>query len=159
MRSPKVITAPEPIDLAPHDHALFLAGSIEQGAAIDWQSVVIDALADVPLTVLNPRRAQWDSTWPQSASDPRFREQVQWELTALERANTIALYLDPNTKAPVSLLELGLFARSSKLIVCCPDGFWRKGNVDIVCERYAIETAATIDALVARARARAFTTA
>lgn len=37
------------------------------------------------------------------------------------------------------MLELGLFAQyGSKLIVCCPDGFYRKGNIDIVCERYKI---------------------
>ena len=27
---------------------------------------------------------------------------------------------------------------SSKMMVCCPEGFWRKGNVDIICERYGI---------------------
>jgi hypothetical protein len=48
------------------------------------------------------------------------------------------MYFDPNTKSPISLLELGLFASSKKLIVCCPDGFWRKGNVRIVCELYNI---------------------
>jgi hypothetical protein len=41
--------------------------------------------------------------------------------------------------SPVTLLEMGLHARSKKLVVCCPDGFWRKGNVDIVCERYGIQ--------------------
>jgi hypothetical protein len=48
------------------------------------------------------------------------------------------MYFDPNTKSPISLLELGLFAQSKKLIVCCPRGFWRKGNVDITCDRYGI---------------------
>ena len=31
-----------------------------------------------------------------------------------------------------------IFAKSKKIIVYCPDGFWRKGNVDIVCRRYGI---------------------
>ena len=35
-------------------------------------------------------------------------------------------------RAPITLLELGLFARSGKLIVCCPDGYWRKGNIEVV---------------------------
>jgi hypothetical protein len=48
------------------------------------------------------------------------------------------MYFDPATKAPVTLLELGLAAESGKTVVCCPDGFWRKGNVDIVCKRYRI---------------------
>jgi hypothetical protein len=27
---------------------------------------------------------------------------------------------------------------SKKLIVICPDGFWRKGNVEVVCSLYDI---------------------
>ena len=46
------------------------------------------------------------------------------------------------------MLELGLFANSGKLIVCCPDGFWRKGNVDIVCERYRIKQMSGLPDLV-----------
>jgi hypothetical protein len=56
----------------------------------------------------------------------------------LEDADIILLYFDPNTKSPISLLELGLYARSKKLFVCCPDGFWRQGNVRVVCERYGV---------------------
>ncbi len=55
------------------------------------------------------------------------------------------MYFDPNTKSPISLLELGLYAASDKLTVCCPEGFWRKGNVDIVCERYGVEQVDTIE--------------
>jgi len=28
--------------------------------------------------------------------------------------------------------------KDGKLVVCCPDGFWRKGNFHIICEKYAI---------------------
>jgi hypothetical protein len=52
----------------------------------------------------------------------------------------------------ITLFELGLFARSGKLVVCCPDGFWRKGNVDVVCKRYGVETVGDLEALAARAR-------
>jgi hypothetical protein len=48
------------------------------------------------------------------------------------------MYFDENTKSPISLLELGLYASSGKMIVYCPEGFWRKGNVDIVAQRYDI---------------------
>ena len=47
------------------------------------------------------------------------------------------MYFSPETKSPITLLELGLFAEKN-IIVCCPSGFWRKGNVDIVCTRYGI---------------------
>ena len=42
--------------------------------------------------------------------------------------------------SPISLLELGYISgvNSSKLIVCCPNKFWRRGNVQIVCSRESI---------------------
>ncbi len=129
--------------------SVFLAGSIEMGKAVDWQSQLIAALDNLPITVFNPRRVDWDSSWTQSKDDPRFREQVEWELDHLDRADVIALYLDPATKSPISLLELGLHAdrTDNKLIVCCPEGFWRKGNVDIVCERQCVTRVDNLDQL------------
>ena len=60
----------------------------------------------------------------------------------------IAMYFAPETKAPITLLELGLFARTGKVIVCCPEGYWRRGNVEVVCARFGIARVATLDALV-----------
>lgn len=119
--------------------SVFLAGSIEMGTAIDWQKDLVAALADLPITIFNPRRPDWDPSWPQTKDSPQFREQVEWELAHLGRADVIALYFAPGTKSPISLLELGLFAETGKIICCCPEGFWRKGNVDIVCERRGIK--------------------
>ena len=128
-------------------HMIFLAGSIEMGSAEDWQTKVTEALRGYDVTILNPRRDDWDSSWKQTIEDPKFREQVEWELQALEEATEILMYFDPKTKSPISLLELGLFAKSGKLIVCCPDGFWRKGNVEIVCKRYGVMMVPSLDKL------------
>lgn len=116
---------------------VFLAGSIEMDQAEDWQTTVIEILQD-RFILFNPRRSQWDASWEQSIHNPTFKGQVDWELNALTKADYILFYFSPGTKSPVSLLELGLFASTGKLVVCCPDGFWRKGNVEIVCERYSI---------------------
>jgi nucleoside 2-deoxyribosyltransferase len=142
----QVITAPEPFCI--RYPAVFLAGSIEQDTAEKWQEALIRRLADCPVTILNPRRKAWDASWDQSIRHGEFRKQVEWELSAMERADCIVMYFDPNTKAPVTLLELGLFAASRKLIVCCPEGFWRKGNVDIVCEKYELKQARNLDELI-----------
>jgi hypothetical protein len=130
--------------------SVFLAGSIELGRARDWQSVIEEKLAGTDIIIFNPRRDNWDASWVQSKTDPQFREQVEWELNALEKADVIAIYFDPHTKSPVSLLEFGLFARTGKMIVCCPEGFWRKGNVDIVCARYGVQQAASLNELIER---------
>jgi hypothetical protein len=131
------IKAPQPI--TGEGPFLFLAGSIEMGKAVDWQTSVAGALAGARITILNPRRPDWDSSWVQSINDHNFRTQVEWELRALERADQILLYLEPGTQSPISLLEFGLYARSGKLKVVCPDGFWRKGNIDVVCARYCVD--------------------
>lgn len=140
----KEIKAPNKISNA--GHTIFLAGSIEMGKAENWQDKVVRLLKDEEnVIIFNPRRDDWDSSWEQSIHHKQFREQVEWELKALEHADKILMYFDPKTKSPISLLELGLYARTGKLIVVCPEGFWRKGNVDIVCEKYGIEQVETIE--------------
>jgi hypothetical protein len=147
----RVIMAPGPLSLGPDERSVFLAGSIEMGEAEPWQAELSTALGDSDLVILNPRRSDWDSRWRQTIEDAQFRAQVEWELAAQEAATLILMYFAPATKAPITLLELGLFARSGKLVVCCPDGYWRKGNVEVVCARYGVEVVADLKALAARA--------
>ena len=33
------------------------------GTAEDWQTRLADRLAHLPITILNPRRDNWDKTW------------------------------------------------------------------------------------------------
>ena len=100
--------------------------------------------------MLDPRRDDWDASWVQRASDARFAAQTAWELDQQARADVVAFYLDPATEAPVSLLELGLATRrpGKDVVVCCPDGFERKGNVEIVCERMKVPLVETLERLV-----------
>jgi hypothetical protein len=140
----RVLKPPAVLNLVAADQSVFLAGSIEMGLAEPWQAALEQALADLPVVILNPRRDDWDSAWEQSIANPNFRQQVEWELEAQERAALIAMYFAPDTKSPVTLLELGLFARSGKLVVCCPVGFWRRGNVEVVCARYGVPMVADL---------------
>ena len=120
---------------------LFLAGSIEMGKAENWQFKVEEELKRFhSLTIFNPRRDDWDSSWTQDINNPKFYEQVTWELTAIEKSDVVAMYLAPGTMSPISLLELGLVCGSDarKLVVFCTKEFHRKGNVDIVCQRYGV---------------------
>ena len=143
----KVIKAPNELiwNYEEDGKKLFLAGSIEMGKAENWQERITKSLKNETVVIFNPRRDDWDSSWVQKIDNPYFRGQVLWELKALEEADVIAMYFDPSTKSPISLLEFGLFARSKKLIVYCPEGFWRKGNVDIVCRRYGITQCVSMD--------------
>jgi hypothetical protein len=151
---PTVFTAPEAIPAALDAPTVFLAGSIEQGSAVDWQRSIIDALFDRECVLFNPRRTQWNKALRQSIDEPAFAEQVRWELDALDRATIIAMFLSPETLAPISLLELGLFARSGRLVVACPEGFWRKGNVEVVCDRFGVQLVDSLAGLTEALRSR-----
>lgn len=147
-----IVKSPTPIPTDAGLRRVFLAGSIDGGVAPDWQRMLAMALLDVPqLLILDPRRDEWDPSW---IGNPEFREQVEWELDGLDAADVIAYYFAPGTKAPITMFELGLHVRGCKPIVCCPEGFWRKGNIDVVCERYGLERVPTLDALAAAIRQR-----
>ena len=56
--------------------SVFLAGSIDNGSALDWQTQMTEALSDLDIYVLNPRRDEWDKSWAQTIENPKFEEQV-----------------------------------------------------------------------------------
>jgi hypothetical protein len=124
------------------------------GAAVDWQTTLTGRLADLDVVVLNPRRVNWDPSWTQSIDEPKFLEQVMWELDGLDRADLIAMWLEPQTLSPITLLEFGLHARGGRLVVGCPPGFWRRGNVEVVCDRYGIQLLPTFEEFVVAVRGK-----
>lgn len=142
----KVFLPPNyPPAMAPNLVSVFMAGSIEMGVAEDWQPAVIGAIE--PFSglgqVYNPRREDWDPSWEQSINNPPFSAQVHWELDLIERADIVFMHFDPATKSPISLMETGVLMSvqerlrpvPQEVVVSCPEGFWRKGNVDIICQR------------------------
>ena len=117
---------------------VFLAGSIEMGSAENWQPKVENALLEKLITIYNPRREDWDSTWEQRQTSEQFNHQVNWEMNKIEDSDLVLMHFDKNTKSPITLLELGSLLKSTKLIVSCPAEFYRRGNVEIVCARHNI---------------------
>lgn len=149
----KIYTPPSNISQRNINHiSLFLAGSIDMGSAVNWQKYFISKLEANPqfedTNIFNPRRDDWDSTWKQEFENPTFYQQVSWELNALEAADYIIVYFAENSQAPVTMLEFGLYAQSGKILVCCPNGFWRKGNIDIVCHKYNIPMFDDLDQII-----------
>jgi hypothetical protein len=151
--SSTVLVAPHYAEIV--NPSVFIAGSIEMGKATDWQKDLLSDLLNTfsapgkEITILNPRRQDWDPSWKQDKECKEFREQVDWELEHLEKADVVAMYLQPGTMSPISLLELGLYAmdQGNKLVVCCPEGFWRRGNVQVVCARYGVVLVESLEEL------------
>ena len=77
---------------------IFLGGAIDQGEAKDWQSEVVKGLEGIDCLVLNPRRDDWDASWEESIENAKFREQVEWELKAQEKAVTRAVTVKTKAK-------------------------------------------------------------
>ncbi len=131
---------------------IFLGGAIDMGSAENWQERLTKDLSgydDEDLILLNPRRDDWDSSWVQDPTPgTQFYEQVEWELIQQENADGLIYYFTADSKAPITLLELGLFNQQN-VVVHCPKEFYRYGNVKMVCDRYGIPMAETYEELLA----------
>ena len=129
--------------------SIFLGGSIEMGKADNWQDKLISEI-NIDCIILNPRRKDWDNFQEQSINNSYFKEQVNWELDMIIASQLLVFYFDPNTQSPITLLELGYTCNNylHNLIVCCPEGYFRKGNIDIICERHNIPQVNSFEELV-----------
>lgn len=152
VKAPNAYTVDRPV--------IFLGGTIDQGTAENWQERVANTLKDLNVIFLNPRRDDWDSSWVQSIDDSQFRQQVEWELAGQDLAN-LCIYVFGSdeeqaklTKAPVTLLELGLQAKTQQVLVCCPKGYYRKGNIDIVCKKYNVPLYENLNDLIGAIRTK-----
>ncbi len=141
----EIIKAPNEFYPSEYTRIIFLAGSIEQDTAEKWQEDLSNYIKEIDnkdSLILNPRRDEWDASIEQRSRNEDFSNQVNWELDGIESANHIIFYFDKNTKSPITLLELGMVSQMediSNIWVICPEGYWRKGNVEIMCERYDME--------------------
>ena len=90
----------------------------------------------------NPRRREFH------ASPAEMEYQVAWELAHLEAADLIVMNLLGDSRSPISLLEMGLYARSGKLFVACSPDYYRYDNVRITCRRYGVPLYDSLTALL-----------
>ncbi len=144
-----------PTDTVKKVDSIFLAGTIDMGNSIDWQQMLIDEVSSFDVTVYNPRRKEWDSSWEQVKDNPKFNHQVTWELECLEKSDMIVMYLAENSKSPISMIELGLHLKGNdKLVIYCPSGFYRKGNIDITSSMYNSSVYESFEDLVSEVKRR-----
>jgi len=113
------MSSPAPISFqsyceCPHEcpsdlSAVFLAGGIT--GCPDWQQDAASKLfVKCPdLTVLNPRRADFDVTDPNAS-----KKQIAWEHKALRQAKIILFWFPEETLCPITLFELGVWSEKCK---------------------------------------------
>ena len=114
---------------------IFLAGTIDMGKSRDWQMEIYETFSGIDgrYILYNPRQENWDATRP-----GEMDYQVRWELDHLEDADMVIMYILGTSKSPISLLEMGLHAKSDKMHVICEKDFYRYDNVRITCEYYGV---------------------
>src|ERR1035437_22721 len=88
------IKSPNRFNKSPGKFTIFLAGSINQGKSVDWQATIVEVMKDEDVLFYNPRRDFWDSSWKESLDNPKFVEQVNWELDHLNMADLIIFYFE-----------------------------------------------------------------
>ena len=131
----------------PNSKSVFLAGTIDNGDSLNWQNKTIIELMNLGINdieIYNPRREHWNP----NPSKEEMECQIKWEQEYLDKADFIAMVLLDDSKSPISLLELGLYAKSNKLIVFCTPDFYRWDNVRLTCEKYNIQLVESTHPLV-----------
>lgn len=137
--------------------SIFLAGSIEMGKAVNWQKEFIEktqklkkAKSRIEWHICNPRRDDWDNKWKQSIENPHFYQQVQWELTYLEKCYYKVFYFAANTLSPITLLELGTFHKENNVYVCASPDYLRFGNIEVFTNRYNVPLHSSLDEVISK---------
>lgn len=136
--------------IRPPDHStalniptVFLAGPTTSRSSPDWRTRLSTSIADLPVTILNPKNLAWDSTWKEDRSDPRWVAQVEWEMSMREASDVAVFFFEGGTDAPITMLELGLSLATAsarqRILVFAAKDFSKRGNVHFACGRYKVE--------------------
>ena len=137
----KTISIDAPSNKKPIDNSVkvFLAGTIDADTGSeDWQHKICKKIEDTTdnkyrITIYNPRREEF----PDSGSS-EVRRQIKWEHKHMDDADLIVMNILEDSKSPISLMEIGMYAESGKLVVFCKPGFYRYDNVQMVCKKYNV---------------------
>ena len=127
-------------------YKIFLGGTIDQGESRDWQKEITEMIdaetkkfrgTTGTISLFNPRRPDWDPSWGNSKKiHPELSNQINWELTRIEKSDLVLLWFEPNSESRITLLELGLtLGAKQKCIIGCPNSYTRFANVWITCGR------------------------
>lgn len=136
---------------------VFLAGSTTSQEQPDWRTRLSSAIADLPVTIFDPKNSAWDSTWKESFKDERWTAQHRWEMRAREDADVVVFCFEAGTDAPISLLELGLTFgcrhRSSRVVMFAAKDYSRRAYVESVSQGRGVATHDDEGEFVAEVRA------
>lgn len=139
--SDNIIVAPSEEKVNNNKIKIFLGGTIDSGQSENWQKKICkDFINEKDFILFNPRR----DNWPNEGSSEVIK-QIKWEHKRMDESDYIIINILPDSKSPISLMEIGMYNESGKLLVFCTDKFYRYDNVKVVCEKYKIKLFETND--------------
>jgi DNA mismatch repair protein MutH len=130
--------------------SIFLAGGIS--GCSDWQAEIVAQLADMPIVLLNPRRAHFPMHDPAAAE-----AQITWEHEHLRRALAVLFWFPCETLCPITLYELGAWSMTNKpLFVGMHPDYQRRQDVEIQTRlvRPDVDIVCSLEALAGQIRKR-----
>lgn len=132
-----IITSPQVV--APNSRNVFLAGGIT--GCWDWQQYVIDKLQHLDIDLINPRRANFDTSNPKIT-----HEQIIWEYNYLKLCHSCMFWFPSETLCPITLYELGKMQMSGKKLFLGVDKeYERKEDIEIQTSLISPDTPITND--------------
>ena len=96
----------------------------------NWRDVVADYYQE-EYHLIDPTNPGHDNL-----SDKAMREHIKWEFLGLKQADYIILNFLSDALSPISLVELGMYVMTNKLIVVCPKDFYKWRYIDTLCKEY-----------------------
>ena len=119
---------------------VFLAGSMPAQKDTNWRHEAINKLGD-GYHFFDPTNPDHDTL-----NDEQMRAHIKWELDALKLSDYVVLNFLPDSTSPISLVELGLYMASEKLLVICPQEFYKWRYIDTLCKEYGTPIFQNLDA-------------
>jgi hypothetical protein len=96
----KYIESPTKYEKTDKNPSIFLAGGITD--CPDWQKKIVGILKDSDVTLINPRRKDFDVSDPKASN-----KQIKWEYEHLRKVSAISFWFPKETLCPITLFELG----------------------------------------------------
>jgi hypothetical protein len=145
MENPVIVKPPQHYN--PDRPSVFLAGSIEQGKAEDWQVKVAQEIDSDQVIVYNPRRDRWTEL-----DQKQLDDQIMWEQRYLFKSSFGFFYFAPDTTSVVSMLELGQVLESTRYsgeasyqFIAVHPKYFRRENIKFTCGKYGVAVFDSVD--------------
>ena len=103
-----IIVAPSEEKVKSNAVKVFLGGTIDSGNSEDWQKEICKEFIDnKEYVIFNPRRDEW----PNDGSSEVIK-QIKWEHKRMDESDIIVMNILPDSKSPISLMEIGMYNES-----------------------------------------------